>query len=520
LTALLLGAAMASPLLADSSYWRFDADGKVAGNNPTGAAGEVVDSTGNGHSGTFIGTLANSSWSSSTPGAFVYNPLTGTTVNNSLSFFFGTNSQIDAALSSVLATASSTNPFTFETFFRTTTASTGNRQIFEHRADASPGQGPDVFMFGTDNVSIRLSPNTGPQASVNSGASGLSGGAWHHFAVVWNGTSFTSYVDRVQLTTVTPPGGFAWTNAAGPLTVGKFHATFAPNLNDLESSWMDEVRVSQQALAPKQFLRAFSAPSMYYTFDEKSNGTLPTGAAGEVNDSSGAAHHGTFVGTNANSNWSNNVPGFQIYDPLTATYRANTTSFRFGTNSAINVLSSTRLPTANSDNAFTFETFIQIPNAVGQTAQVFEHRALTNESGVELLLPNSNDLALRTTNNDSAQANLSNGSANVGNNLWRHLAVVWNGTTLTAYLDYVQVNQITPTSPLWTEGLASGEMTIGKYISGATNINDLVGYLDEIRLTPAALSPSQFLVAIVPEPSAISLLALSVGAVLRRRRRA
>ena len=76
---------------AQTAYWRFDNDGMTSGQNPTGA-GNFADE-GTVYVGDFVGTLGNSSWSSDVPGATIMDPL-GTSVSNSLSFYFGADSQI------------------------------------------------------------------------------------------------------------------------------------------------------------------------------------------------------------------------------------------------------------------------------------------------------------------------------------------------------------------------------------------------------------------------------------------
>jgi hypothetical protein len=108
-------------------------------------------------------------------------------------------------------------------------------------------------------------------------------------------------------------------------------------------------------------------------------------------------------------------------------------------------------------------------------------------------------------------------------NAWHHVAVVWNGSTLRYYEDYLLATSVFPALP-WTQAATASTFTVG-YFSfsalGGFNGNDYVGLMDEVRVSNTALGPSQFLQATaIPEPSTAALFAGGLmGLALARRSR-
>ena len=107
---------------------------------------------------------------------------------------------------------------------------------------------------------------------------------------------------------------------------------------------------------------------------------------------------------------------------------------------------------------------------------------------------------------------------NVFDGEWHHYSAVLDrsGGEFRSYLDGGLINSI-----LWTQGAADITSTQSVHIgqrSGTVGPSFFVGYIDEVRITQAALQPSQFL-NVVPEPSTALLLSLGLIGMSGTRRR-
>jgi len=78
------------------------------------------------------------------------------------------------------------------------------------------------------------------------------------------------------------------------------------------------------------------------------------------------------------------------------------------------------------------------------------------------------------------------GSA-IGNNTWHHVAIVYDGTTLRAYLN----GALRATPRAVVLGVAIGAVQIGASIYGSTNVDFFGGRIDEVRIQPGALTQAE-----------------------------
>lgn len=110
---------------------------------------------------------------------------------------------------------------------------------------------------------------------------------------------------------------------------------------------------------------------------------------------------------------------------------------------------------------------------------------------------------------------------------WYNLVGVSDGASLKLYVDNVLMATTALTSansalavgvdPNAGDDWTSGGWSVGRGLYGGGHGDRSYGFIDEVRISDAALSPSQFLSA-VPEPT--SALAISALGILARRRRA
>jgi len=104
-------------------------------------------------------------------------------------------------------------------------------------------------------------------------------------------------------------------------------------------------------------------------------------------------------------------------------------------------------------------------------------------------------------------------SSNVNDNLWHHVAIVWDGTnTSILYLDGVSESFGTSGPP--TPNIKNRPFTIGVHSTISAYLN---GIIDDVRIYNHALSQSE-IQALIPEPATLLLLGLGGLALLRKRR--
>jgi hypothetical protein len=93
---------------------------------------------------------------------------------------------------------------------------------------------------------------------------------------------------------------------------------------------------------------------------------------------------------------------------------------------------------------------------------------------------------------------------------WHNYAITRNSQIYSFYYDGTFLGLVADHSTIPD---ANFPMTIGQ----AEGLGEIDGRLDDIRIYDTALSPSE-IAALQPEPSAVSLLALGAGTILRRRK--
>lgn len=178
-----------------------------------------------------------------------------------------------------------------------------------------------------------------------------------------------------------------------------------------------------------------------------------------------------------------------------------------GTADTTTVAASSLLTNSFAASSFTVEAFVYL-NPTGQNGSltILQNRFGGN-SGVSFLVGRQgatyNALFAGTNGSGTTSVSLYDDSSGLSAEAWHHVAWVgtFNGTNTTVkfYLDGVEDSY----TAFYAGGLTMNSETWK--IGGASN--NFNGLIDELRLSNAALAPSQFLIATaVPEAGSLSLL--------------
>ena len=181
-------------------------------------------------------------------------------------------------------------------------------------------------------------------------------------------------------------------------------------------------------------------------------------------------------------------------------------------------------------NTFTLEAMVRVPENytntstnIGVTSQYVAHKQRSTGTGNSLSsygisIDQSSGVARSTAALNTGGVSLA-GSNPINDNEWHHLALTFNGSSLTLFLDGVieaQTNQLTGTILQGNAPFLIGAGNFGTINGSGTFRRNFQGDIDEVRLTDAVLSADQFLS--IPEPTSAALILLSSLSLLKRRR--
>lgn len=261
LAALAYQAAAVDPGPLEDAYWRFE-EGPADTTVPP-VAGNILDSTGNGHHMQTENDDTGPMYVSTVPGAVV--PQTGQA--NTLAFSFdGTDDEIfiSGANNDTINNPTNVTGFTVEASFMLN-ADGAFQGIFGK--NGNPGPGPEqhaVLKARGDSNLLQWEQLDGGTNLVNvSSLAPVTTGQWYHAAIVNDGATLAMYLDSndgagyvLQNTAVvdgalfeygatTPDAFVEWTTGRGFYNGAKA---------DYANAVIDEVRLSDSALSPTEFL--------------------------------------------------------------------------------------------------------------------------------------------------------------------------------------------------------------------------------------------------------------------------
>ena len=403
-----------------------------------------------------------------------YNTLTniGVTINNGAAIFDGNQTKFSTARALNLQGYGN---LTVEFFMRTTnTASIG--MLIEHSTNANnnvgafsmdvneaPANGIRSFLrcWGTGNGIYHLDQTTN-NVAVN--------GQWHHVAMVYTKTPAAAfnnklYFDGVEQSAMT---GYSSTNLTS-LTNNYFYIGSRANNLFKYKGEMDDIRISDAALAPSQFLTT------------RTEGTLPVIANWRFNEGAGLTDSSTNnkLLTGSGVVFTNGVARF------------NGVNNSLNTATTLNLTNYTDVTVECFMRTASLNTMIFLEHGVNFYADKGAFMFVVND-GVLGLLYNA-FRTLTTYPNDKYHQDQTTANA-AADGQWHHVAWVYSknlGTTnmCTLYLDGVQQ----PQHPTATDATATPLRDLTFYIgSRANSAVRFIGDLDDIKITARALAPGQF----------------------------
>ena len=221
-----------SEVLADSplAYWRL---GEASGTT-------AVDSSGNGRDGTYGGSYALAQSGALTDPDTALG-ITGTTGRMNMSG----------------ASWMNVSTWTVEAFVKKPAGANARLVVREPAATPVAANYPwSLQSTSTDKLTPVV--YAGGTAKVYSSTAGIGGGAWHHVAVTWDGTTIRMYVDGAASGTGTP-GGAISTSSTTDITVGNARATSSDLNYGVNGVGVDEVAFYGSALSAARILAHYNA---------------------------------------------------------------------------------------------------------------------------------------------------------------------------------------------------------------------------------------------------------------------
>ena len=361
----------------------------------------------------------------------------------------------------------------------------------------------EIGMLTNGKIFIRFNKNN--SSTTGAGTHVITDGQWHHLALTCsydetaNKSIWRMYVDYKQDFETA-----YWTGPMNYTTAGN-NNIYVGGYQDAGRKFngkIDELRISDSALEPTQFLRRALPPFtdddtlVWMPFDDE------VGAAATRNPNRISGLSAQFVsrGDVATPVYSGDVPSSTLRDSfrLPSSWK-NATSLFISTNGVSGNGTSVQLPSyAYFKTNLTVELFFKTAARVSGG----EHQMLVKINDhpfLQIMLDSShagmiwmiygNMYGSTVTGGTWTSANAVGSDLDDGN--WHHLAAVYDAdhSTLKLYIDYVLMTSINNVilSPNATE------CGIGSRPSPVNTSHYFHGWLDSVRFTKRALAPSEFL---------------------------
>ena len=387
-------------------------------------------------------------------------------------FFDGTGDYLTLPMSSNLQLGS--GQFTVECWFYATNVTSSTALFGCYRVTSYPGNtaGWDI-VFASGNVAFRW----GSPAYNDNGSTAVTANQWHHIAVVNTGSNIRMYVDGVQATSTTT-NATVTNSAESTLWIGWAGSLSGTTINPF-NGYIDDLRITK---GYARYTQNFTPPSQSFATQY-----ISTGYDANYAD----------VSLLLNGNGTN---GSQVFTDLSSNTKAftnngvtvNTTTKKYGTGSLSFNGSSNYILVGTNDASFNFgsgdftmETWFNVPtlpntytriitNFDGVVADPYTHE------GPQIEISNTNKLTCRFGFADGTFADLT-GSTPITANIWNHVALVRQGTSVKMYLNGVSEGSITVSqAQYWNSNIKT---IIGAWYINGSYTRFFNGYIDDFRIT-------------------------------------
>ena len=499
----------------------------------------IADKTGTAGSGDYLPTYAKPFH-----GLAVYDPVSDTTRTNRAAMKFttakGGSSNLPAYYGGCLIVtntasllSSCNQAFTVEAYICTTggldvaqnfgpiaasvdgTSFTGEKWALYLDTESS-GLGGLAFRINTVNGATVRYQGSATTAKVNDGA-------WHHVAYVYNGENVLLYVDHTLDKTYS-------LDKTGNISYGSNNAVYIGGYDNYVNGvygyrrfpgLIDEVRVSNVALQPEQFLQMRPVDMdpdelVRVSFDPGEFGVLKNGM--NLSDMRAPGAQKTEYKTVSDAGAScfdteNKAGAVMASKSETDTWVEDAASFYQGTNGVgkanyvqMQYISKLLYGNDGASASYTVEMFYKSRSTVRGTAN--DRQVLMKFSGTpyfNVLFNATGSNLLYVPRTDNANQYLGSRFSNADDSKWHHVAVVVDGTAqaMNFYFDYQLDKTQSGTLPAVGTGYS---FFFGAKENGGGQWYD--GWIDDIRVTRRVLAPSEFLTTHPVGTGDTSLLAL------------
>ena len=550
-TAVILAAALATSATADTiAWWHFDeedpgapaATGTIACDEaPTTYATpySLTGTTGTAGSGAYLPTYCKPFH-----GLAIYDPVTDTTRTNRAAMKFttakGSGSGTLAYYGGCLKVentksllSSCNEAFTVEAYI-CTTGGLDVAQNFGPIVASVNGTGftserwalyLDTESSGVGSLAFRIYAGSGATVRWKGSATSVkvNDGAWHHVAYTYDGTVVKLYIDHTLDKTYS-------LDATGTISYGDNNAVYIGGYDNYFNNGygyrrfpglIDEVRVSNVALQPEQFLRMRPLDMdpdelVRVSFDPGEFGVLANNINLSDMRAPGAqkAEYKTVSGADASAfDTTTKAGAIMAAKSETDIWLADAASFHQATNGVgkanyVQMQYISKLLYGNDGAAasYTVELFYKTRSTVRGTEQ--QRQVLMKFSGTpyfNVLFNAVGSNLLYVPRTDNANQYLGSRFSNADDGKWHHVAVVVDGAAqaMNFYFDYTLDQTKSGTLPAVGSGYS---FFFGAKENGGGQWFD--GWLDDIRVTRRALAPSEFLTTHPVGAGDTSLLAL------------